>query len=118
MIKIILLSLLFLVGGLSASAQVKDCPVGLVCILYEDHILDIDPECGAVQAIVVEEHLARTTNLSGVTEGYGLRGVVVSLDGGTYSVIGEFSGPATSELEGVRFGDVGCLEWLVENDSE
>lgn len=111
MIKTILLSLLFLVGGLSASAQVEDCPVGLVCVPYEDYVLDIDPDCGVVQAIVVEESLARSTTLEGVKESYGVRGVVVSRDGGNYEVIGEFSGPAQGTLDGVRFGDVGCIDW-------
>lgn len=113
-----ILSLLLILSGVSVSAQTNGCPVGLVCVEYEDYILDIDPACGVVQAIVIEENLARTTNLEGVTEGYGLRGVVVALDSGIYKVIGEFSGPAKESLSGVRFGDVGCLDWEVEIDSE
>jgi hypothetical protein len=114
----VLLSLLLMLGGANVLAQDSSCPVGLVCVQYEDYILDIDPACGVVQAIVTEENLARTTNLEGVTEGYGLRGVVVALDSGIYKVIGEFSGPAKESLSGVRFGDVGCLDWEVEIDSE
>lgn len=114
----LILSLLLMVSGVNVLAQDSSCPVGLVCVQHEDYILDIDPACGVVQAIVVEENLARRVTLDGTEESYGVRGVVVSRDGGNYEVIGEFSGPASESLEGVRFGDVGCLDWKVETERE
>jgi hypothetical protein len=55
--------------------------------------------------------LARTTNLEGITEAYGVHGVVLIAEGDGYEVAGTFSGPAVGSLAPARFGSVACLAW-------
>lgn len=94
-----------------ASRVVAACPAGLVCVDYQGATLEVDPNCGPVIAFAVSESLARTVDLSGTTESYGIGGVVLIAVGDTYEVAGEFSGPATGPLRDVRFGDTACLTW-------
>jgi hypothetical protein len=87
-----------------------DCPSGLVCVEIESGVVvEIDPDCGPVVSIITSESLARTTDLTGITESYGVRGVVLIAEGDGYEVAGEFSGPAVGPLAPARFGSVGCL---------
>jgi hypothetical protein len=90
-------------------AATEDCPTDLVCVEYEGAVIEVDPACGPVVAVVTSESLARTTDLTGITESYGVHGVVLIADGDGYEVSGEFSGPAVGPLAPARFGSVGCL---------
>jgi hypothetical protein len=74
-------------------------------------VIEVDPACGPVVAVITSESLARTTNLEGITEAYGVHGVVLIADGDGYEVAGTFSGPAVGPLEPARFGSVACLAW-------
>lgn len=113
-----LLALTLALAGMGTSAQEAECPVGLVCVDYEENIIRVDPECGPVQAIVTEEVMTRTTSLEGEETSYTLTGIVVVKIGEVYEIVSYFESPATGNLEGVRFGGVGCLNWGDVDDRE
>lgn len=98
-------------GQEPASRVTAACPADLVCVEFDGAVLEVDPNCGPVISFIVSESLARTIDLNGTTESYGVGGVVLIASGDTYVVAGEFEGPATGQLKDVRFGDSGCLTW-------
>ena len=113
--KIITVALLVLVTfgmlPISIEAQDDECPSNANCVEYQGHILDIDPECGVVQTIVVRETMTRIQTLEEDSEGFGLLGIVVAKQQDDWVILGEFFGPAEGTTEDIRFGDVGCVDW-------
>ena len=102
--------------ALSTEAQEESCPSDLVCIEWQDNTIQVDPECGPVQAIITEDTLVRTRSLEGETESLQVTGLVLVKVEDKYEVVGIFTEPAEETLEGVEFGSVGCLQWDVEDD--
>lgn len=110
-ILLIFISTLFLLPRTETQAQAPACPAALVCVEWQGNLIHVDPTCGPTQVIVIGEDYNRYQSLAGVEEDSILEAIVISTTETGFEVVAQWEQPATGNLDGVRFGDVACLDW-------
>jgi hypothetical protein len=93
---------------------VDDCPEDARCVEYEGLVLQIDPSCGEVVGVVVEELTTGKRSLATpeASTTYSLRAAIFLEDAnGEYVLAGHVGGSAAERFDNARLESYGCMQW-------